>query len=181
MSRIARTPIVVPPGVEVKIDDGAVMAKGPKGELRLELPRGIALLQNDAGLQVQITQSKEKISKHKISISGTTRAMIANLVNGVANGFERKLTITGVGYRAQAQGNKINLSLGFSHPVVYQLPAGVTAETPTQTEIILRGIDKQVIGQAAAEIRSHRPPEPYKGKGVRYADEHVVRKQAKKK
>ncbi len=181
MSRIAKKPISVPTCVEVKINGSEVTAKGPKGKLRFELFRGIELVENDAGLQVQIVGDKEKTNKHLLSMSGTTRAMIDNLVNGVAVGFERKLTITGVGYRAQAQGNKLNLSLGFSHPVIYQLPEGVTAETPTQTEIIVRGVDKQMVGQVAAEIRSYRPPEPYKGKGVRYADEHVVRKQAKKK
>ena len=181
MSRIAKKPIVVPPGVAVKINHSAVTVKGPKGELRFELSQGIELVQHDAGLQVQVTKGNENISKHMLAMSGTTHALISNMVTGVASGFERKLTITGIGYRAQAQANKINLSLGFSHPVVYQLPAGVTAETPTQTEIILRGVDKQVVGQVAAEIRSYRPPEPYKGKGVRYDDEHVVRKQAKKK
>ncbi len=181
MSRIAKKMITVPSGVEVNIDGSVVTAKGPKGELRFELCRGIELQQHEAGLQVRLVDDKEKTSKHTLSMSGTTRSMINNLMNGVSVGFERKLSITGVGYRAQAQGNKINLSLGFSHPVVYQLPDGVTAETPTQTEIILRGIDKQKVGQVAAEIRSYRPPEPYKGKGVRYADEHVVRKQAKKK
>ena len=181
MSRIAKTPIIVPTGVEVKIDNGTVIAKGPKGELSFALSPGIELVQNDGALKVQVSGNKEKISEQLLAMSGTTRAIINNLVKGVATGFERKLTITGIGYRVQAQGNKLNLSLGFSHPVVYQLPDGVTAQTPTQTEIILRGADKQAVGQAAAEIRNYRPPEPYKGKGVRYADEHVVRKQAKKK
>ncbi len=181
MSRIAKAPIIVPTGVEVKIDNGTVTAKGPKGELSFALSPGIELVQNDGALKVQVSENKEKISKQLLAISGTTRAMISNLVKGVATGFERKLSITGIGYRVQAQGNKLNLSLGFSHPVVYQLPDGVTAQTPTQTEIILQGADKQAVGQAAAEIRNYRPPEPYKGKGVRYADEHVARKQAKKK
>ncbi|WP_423907877.1 50S ribosomal protein L6 [Candidatus Spongiihabitans sp.] len=181
MSRIAKTPIIVPTGVEVKIDNGTVIAKGPKGELSFALSPGIELVQNDGALKVQVSGNKEKISEQLLAMSGTTRAIINNLVKGVATGFERKLTITGIGYRVQAQGNKLNLSLGFSHPVVYQLPDGVTAQTPTQTEIILRGADKQAVGQAAAEIRNYRPPEPYKGKGVRYADEYVVRKQAKKK
>lgn len=181
MSRIAKTPITVPPGVEVKIDNGTVIAKGPKGELSFALTPGIELHQSDGELKVKTTESKEKISSALVAMSGTTRAMINNLVNGVASGFEKKLTITGIGYRVQAQGNKLNLSLGFSHPVVYQLPKGVSAQTPSQTEIILSGADKQVVGQAAAEIRNYRPPEPYKGKGVRYADEHIVRKQAKKK
>lgn len=181
MSRIAKAPIIVPTDVEVKIDNGTVIAKGPKGELSFALSPGIELVRNDGTLKVQIAESKEKISEQLVAMSGTTRVMIDNLVKGVATGFERKLTITGIGYRVQALGNKLNLSLGFSHPVVYQLPDGVTAQTPTQTEIILRGADKQVVGQAAAEIRNYRPPEPYKGKGVRYADEYVVRKQAKKK
>ncbi len=181
MSRIAKTPITVPSGVEVKINNRTVTAKGSKGELSFILPHGIELRQNDALLTVQVAECKEKASKHTRSMSGTTRAILNNLVAGVSVGFELKLAITGVGYRAQAQANKLNLSLGFSHPVVYQLPEGITAETPTQTEIILRGIDKQVLGQAAAEIRSYRPPEPYKGKGIRYFDEHIVRKQAKKK
>ncbi|WP_424947823.1 50S ribosomal protein L6 [Candidatus Spongiihabitans sp.] len=185
MSRIAKTPIIVPTGVEVKIDNGTVTAKGPKGELSFVLAAGIELVRNDGALKVQVAENKEKTSEHLVAMSGTTRAMINNLVKGVASGFEKKLTITGIGYRAQAQGNTqsntLTLSLGFSHPVVYRLPDGVTAQTPTQTEIILSGADKQAVGQAAAEIRNYRPPEPYKGKGVRYVDEHVVRKQAKKK
>jgi large subunit ribosomal protein L6 len=181
MSRIAKTPVIVPAGVDINIDGGTVTAKGPKGELSLQLSPGIELVESEGSLNVKVAESKGKISKHTLSMSGTTRSLIDNLVTGVANGFEKKLTITGVGYRAQAQGSKLNLSLGFSHPVVYELPAGVTVETPTQTEINLRGIDKQVLGQVAAEIRAFRPPEPYKGKGVRYANEYVLRKQAKKK
>jgi len=181
MSRIAKAPVTVPAGVDIKIDDGIVTAKGPKGELSFELSPGIEVVESEGALRVRVSENKGKISKHTLSMSGTTRAIIDNLVTGVVSGFEKKLTITGVGYRAQAQGSKLNLSLGFSHPVVYELPDGVTVETPTQTEIILRGIDKQILGQAAAEIRAFRPPEPYKGKGVRYADEYVLRKQAKKK
>jgi large subunit ribosomal protein L6 len=181
MSRIAKTPIAVPAGVEVKIDNGTVSAKGPKGELSFNLSPGIELVESDGNLNVRLVESDKKISKHTLSMSGTTRAMLNNLVNGVSTGFERRLTIIGVGYRAQAQGNLLNLSLGFSHPVVYELPQGVAAETPTQTEIVLTGPDKQIVGQAAAEIRAYRPPEPYKGKGVRYSDEYVLRKQAKKK
>lgn len=181
MSRIAKTPINVPAGVEVTIDNDTVIAKGPKGELSFAVYSGIEVVQNDRVIEVHVVGKKEKNRAKLIAMSGTTRAMINNLVNGVLTGFEKKLTVIGIGYRVQAQGNKINLSLGFSHPVVYQLPDGVTAQTPSQTEIILQGVDKQVVGQAAAEIRNYRPPEPYKGKGVRYADEHVVRKQAKKK
>ena len=181
MSRIAKAPITIPSGVEVKIDQGQVSAKGPKGELSFSLNPDIELVQEDGVLSVQIAGNQEKVSKHTKSMSGTTRAMINNIITGVTSGFERHLTIIGVGYRAQAQGKKINLSLGFSHPVEYELPEGVTAETPTQTSIVLKAADKQLLGQVAAEIRAFRPPEPYKGKGVRYADEYVMRKQAKKK
>ncbi|NKB61194.1 MAG: 50S ribosomal protein L6 [Gammaproteobacteria bacterium] len=183
MSRIAKAPISIPSGVEVLIEEGTVRAKGPKGELSLNLARDIRLIQEEGLLSVETADATDKAKKAKnlVAMSGTTRAMVNNLIVGVSQGFERKLNIIGVGYRAQAQGNKLNLSLGFSHPVAYSLPEGVTAETPTQTEIVLRGTDKQVLGQVAAEIRSYRPPEPYKGKGIRYADEHVVRKQAKKK
>ena len=181
MSRIAKAPITVPSGVDIKIDRDKVTAKGPKGELSFPLSPGIELVEEEGTLKVQVIETKEKVSKHTISMSGTTRAMIQNLVVGVSAGFEKKLSIKGVGYRAQAQGKNLNLSLGFSHPVVYQLPEGISAETPTQTEIVLSGADKQVVGQAAAEIRAFRPPEPYKGKGVRYADERVIMKQAKKK
>ncbi len=181
MSRIAKTPITVPSGVDIQIDAGKVTAKGPKGEMSFDLSPGIQVVQTEGELNVQLMENSDGVDKHTLSMSGTTRAMINNLVNGVTNGFEKKLNVVGVGYRVQAQGKNLNLSLGFSHPVVYALPEGVTAETPTQTEIILRGANKQVVGQAAAEIRAYRPPEPYKGKGVRYADEHVIRKQAKKK
>ena len=181
MSRIAKAPISVPSNVEVKVENGTIIAKGPKGELSFNLSPGIEVLNNDGSLQVQLTGDAGAASRHVRSMSGTTRAMVANLVSGVSEGFEKKLTIIGIGYRAQTQGKKLNLNLGFSHPVEYELPEGVSAETPTQTEIVLRGSDKQVIGQAAAEIRAFRPPEPYKGKGVRYSDEYVVRKQAKKK
>ena len=181
MSRIAKAPVVVPSGVDVKVDDRTVTAKGPKGELSFEVSPGIEVVEREGTVTVEVAEKNEKAAKQYVPLSGTTRAMISNLVTGVSEGFEKKLTVVGVGYRAQAQGNKVNLSLGFSHPVVYQLPEGVSAETPTQTEIVLRGADKQVVGQAAAEIRAFRPPEPYKGKGVRYADEYVMRKQAKKK
>ena len=181
MSRIAKAPIAIPSGVDVKIDNGSITAKGPKGELSFDYGSSINVKENDGVLNVEAVQTGAKKDKNVVAFSGTTRAMISNIIQGVSQGFERKLTIIGVGYRAQAQGNKLNLSLGFSHPVVYQLPEGVSAETPTQTEIVLRASDKQVLGQTAAEIRAFRPPEPYKGKGIRYADEYVVRKQAKKK
>ena len=183
MSRIAKASIPIPSGVEVKIESGQVTAKGPKGVQSLKLFSGIEIKGEEGVLKVQLAEKTKgtKIDRHTLAMSGTTRAMINNLVIGVSTGFKKKLTVVGVGYRVQSQGKNLNLSLGFSHPVVYQLPDGVSAETPTQTEIILTGIDKQVVGQAAAEIRAFRPPEPYKGKGVRYTDEHVVRKQAKKK
>ncbi len=181
MSRIAKSPIPVPAGVEVTIGNGRVTAKGPKGELSFDIPPGIGLVEQDGVLNVRVPENHRRVDKHARAMSGTTRAMVSNLVTGVGSGFEKKLNITGVGYRAQAQGRNLNLSLGYSHPVVYTMPEGVSVETPTQTEIIIRGADKQVVGQTAAEIRAYRPPEPYKGKGVRYSDERVVRKQAKKK
>lgn len=181
MSRIAKTPISVPNGVEVKIAARSVTAKGPKGELSLDLLPGIDLAREDDALMVRITGAAKNPGKRALAMSGTTRALVYNLIHGVSQGFEKKLSISGVGYRAQAQGAKLNLSLGFSHPVVYQLPHGVSVETPSQTEIVVRGASKQQVGQVAAEIRGFRPPEPYKGKGIRYADEHVRRKQAKKK
>lgn len=181
MSRIAKAPIHVPGEVAVEVESGTVTVKGPKGELSFTLSAGIRLVGDQGKYKVQFEQEGDKLSRHTKAMSGTTRAMVNNIITGVSTGFERKLTIIGVGYRAQAQGNKLNLNLGFSHPVVYELPGGVTAETPSQTEIILRGADKQVLGQAAAEIRAFRPPEPYKGKGIRYADEYVMKKQAKKK
>ena len=185
MSRIAKTPIEVPGGVEVRIvnsgADRSVSVKGPKGEQRLDMLPGIDVVEEDSVLKVRISEGRDPADKKTVSMSGTMRALVYNLIHGVNDGFEKKLSIIGVGYRANAQGSKLNLSLGFSHPVVYQLPAGVTVETPIQTEIIVRGADKQQVGQVAAEIRAFRPPEPYKGKGIRYTDEHVRRKQAKKK
>ena len=175
MSRIGKAPIAIPAGVDVNIAEGVVTVKGAKGELSLTLLSGIELKQEDGQLSVDIGDN-EKLG----AMSGTTRALINNMVAGVSEGFEKKLSIIGVGYRAKAQGKSLNLQLGFSHDINYDLPEGVTAETPTQTEIIVRGADKQRVGQAAANIRSFRPPEPYKGKGIRYTDEYVVRKQAKK-
>lgn len=176
MSRIANAPIELPKGVELKQNGQDVMIKGSKGQMSMTLNDGIEL-----SIDGQVVSlAADSIAKHT-AMAGTTRALLNNMVTGVNSGFERKLELVGVGYRAQAQGKNLNLTLGFSHPVVYQLPEGVTAETPSQTEIVLKGVDKQVLGQAAAEIRAYRPPEPYKGKGVRYAEEHVRRKEAKKK
>ncbi len=177
MSRIAKYPVTVPSGVEIKLADEQVTVKGSNGELQFALTGDVRISQEDG----QLTFEPANDSKHAKSMSGTVRSILNNMVEGVSKGFEKKLTIIGVGYRAQAQGNKLNLTLGFSHPVVYDVPEGITIETPTQTEVVVKGADKQLVGQVAAEIRRYRPPEPYKGKGVRYSDEHVIRKQAKKK
>lgn len=181
MSRIAKTPVTVPSGVEVTIASRAVTAKGPKGELSLDVLPGVDVAREEDALVVSIIGRGGRHPKRAVAMSGTMRALVYNLVRGVSEGFEKRLSIAGVGYRAQAQGRRLNLSLGFSHPVVYQSPPGVTVETPSQTEIVVRGASKQMVGQVAAEIRAYRPPEPYKGKGIRYADEVVRRKQAKKK
>jgi large subunit ribosomal protein L6 len=177
MSRVAKNPVSLPNGVEFQLHQGILNIKGPKGELAMVSNPLVLIEESDGEISFRPVDSEKKSR----SMAGTMRSLVNNMVTGVTSGFERKLNIVGVGYRAQAQGGKVNLSLGFSHPVVYELPDGVTAETPTQTEIVLRGADKQKVGQVAAEIRAYRPPEPYKGKGVRYSDEHVVRKQAKKK
>jgi len=177
MSRIAKAPVELPQGVEFKQEGTVVTLKGGKGSLSLELNNEVELSQEDNTLNVKARSG----SKFSTAMSGTTRALLANMVLGVTEGFERKLELVGVGYRAQAQGSKLNLTLGFSHPVVHNVPDGITVETPSQTEILIRGIDKQKVGQVAAEIRGYRPPEPYKGKGVRYANERVVLKEAKKK
>ncbi len=181
MSRVARAPIPVPTGVKVTIEDRRFSAKGPKGELGLDLVEGIHLTEADGFLTVSVANAGHRLAKGLAAMSGTTRALVNNILIGVTEGFERTLHIFGVGYRAQAQGSRIHLTLGFSHPAIYDLPSGVSAEIPNQTTIILRSPDKQLLGQTAAEIRAFRPPEPYKGKGVRYADEFVIRKQAKKK
>jgi large subunit ribosomal protein L6 len=175
MSRVASNPVTVPNGVEIKLDGHDLSVKGSKGTLQMIVHAGVEVTQEDSMLKFV---AKDKDS---IPMSGTTRALVNNMVLGVSNGFEKKLQLNGVGYRCAVQGSKLNLTLGFSHPVVYELPEGISAETPSQTEIVIKGIDKQAVGQAAAEIRAFRPPEPYKGKGVRYADEHVRRKEAKKK
>lgn len=177
MSRIAKNPVEVPGGTEVTISGGLISAKGPKGELSLNKHELVSVDLEDGYLKISANDD----SKKSRSMSGTTRALLANLVAGVSAGFEKKLTIIGVGYRAQVQGKNLNLTLGFSHPVVHAIPDGITIEAPSQTELVIKGADKQKVGQVAAEIRAYRPPEPYKGKGVRYTDEYVVRKQAKKK
>jgi large subunit ribosomal protein L6 len=177
MSRIAKQPIPLPAGVSVTVNAGAVAVKGAKGELRRNFPAAIRVVQD--GGEVKISLDDASGEYH--AMSGTARALVRNMVTGVSKGFERRLTLVGVGYRAQVQGKALNLTLGFSHPVSYPVPEGITIETPSQTEIVIKGIDKQKVGQVAAEIRAYRPPEPYKGKGVRYADEQVVLKEAKKK
>ena len=174
MSRVAKNPITLPKGVELKINGRQLDVKGPKGNLTLKLHSAISLNENDGVFQVVPDSDKN------MAMAGTFRALVGNMITGVNEGFQKKLQLVGVGYRAQAQNKKLNLALGFSHPVEYSAPDGITIETPTQTEIIVSGCDKQKVGQVAAEIRSYRPPEPYKGKGVRYADERVVRKEAKK-
>jgi large subunit ribosomal protein L6 len=178
MSRVAKAPVAIPSGVEVKLDGGTVTVKGSKATLSMDVNEKVVIKQEDGVLS--FTPASES-DKQGWALAGTTRALLNNMVVGVSQGFEKKLLLNGVGYRAKASGKSINLTLGFSHPVDYTLPEGVTVETPSQTEIVLKGADKQKIGQVAAEIRAFRPPEPYKGKGVRYADEHVRRKEAKKK
>ena len=175
MSRVANNPVNLPSGVEVKLNGSDVTVKGSKGTLELSLFEGVQVSQDDNVLTFAYDSEKSK------AMAGTTRALVNNMVRGVTEGWEKKLVLNGVGYRAKASGKTVNLTVGLSHPVDYQLPEGVTAETPSQTEVVVRGIDKQAVGQAAAEIRSFRPPEPYKGKGIRYVDEYVRRKEAKKK
>ena len=177
MSRVAKNPITVPSGVEVKIANGEVNVKGSKSNMQLALHKLVSVNQDDTVLTVASVEE----SKEGWAMAGTFRALINNMVIGVSTGFTKKLQLVGVGYRAQAKGKVLNLTLGFSHPVDYAVPEGITIETPSQTEIVVSGCDKQKVGQVAAVIRSYRPPEPYKGKGVRYADEHVIRKEAKKK
>jgi large subunit ribosomal protein L6 len=177
MSRIAKAPVVLPKGVEAQIANGVVSVKGSKGTLTLQLHNSVQVVNEDNQLKV----SPKNNSKSADALAGTSRALMQNMVNGVSKGFERKLELVGVGYRAKAQGKTVNMVLGFSHPIDYQLPEGVTAETPTQTEILLKSADRQLLGQVAAELRQFRQPEPYKGKGVRYSGEAVYRKEAKKK
>lgn len=177
MSRVAKQPIEVPKGVDITINDQTVSAKGPRGveSVTLHSDVGVALDGTTMGVQAR------KESKNTVALAGTMRALLNNLVVGVSIGFEKKLELRGVGYRAQAQGSTVNLSLGFSHPVAYKVPDGIKVETPSQTEITVSGTNKQVVGQVAADIRAFRPPEPYKGKGVRYVGEYVAMKEAKKK
>lgn len=177
MSRIGKSPVPLPKGVEVTLSGESVAIKGPLGTLTYMLTGQVKVEKSGDALAIGVLSDQENTD----AMSGTVRALLANMVTGVTKGFERKLTLVGVGYRAQAQGDKLNLSLGFSHPVVHQMPNGVKVETPTQTEIVLKGIDKQRVGQVAAEVRAYRPPEPYKGKGVRYFGEQVVIKETKKK
>ncbi len=177
MSRVGKNPIPVPKGVEVVIAGGAVAVKGPLGTLSQTIVAGVGVRQEGE----QILMETLDASAMSNAMSGTMRALVANMVTGVSKGFEKKLNLVGVGYRAQAQGDKLNLQVGYSHPVVHQMPAGVKCETPTQTEILIKGADRQRVGQVAAEVRAYRPPEPYKGKGIRYADEQVIIKETKKK
>lgn len=177
MSRVAKVPVELPQGVEFSQSGMTVTVKGSKGQLSMELNSEVDLQQEDKVLNIKPRSG----SRFSVAIAGTTRALLANMVQGVTEGFEKKLELRGVGYRAAAQGNKLNLTLGFSHPVEYSVPEGISVETPSQTEVVVKGTDKQQVGQVAAEIRRYRPPEPYKGKGVRYVDERVVIKEAKKK
>lgn len=177
MSRVANSPVAIPSGVEVAVSGNAVNIKGPKGAVSYDIHSTVDVNYDEGQLKFAARNG----SKTSNAMAGTMRAVVNNIVTGVSQGFEKKLQLIGVGYRAQAQGKALNLTLGFSHPVNYEIPEGITIETPSQTDIVVKGIDKQKVGQVAAEIRAYRPPEPYKGKGVRYTDEHVVRKEAKKK
>ena len=177
MSRVAKNPVTLPKGVDVKLDGQQITVKGALGSLAMTIHNAVDVVSSDGTLKFAPRAENSESNM----MAGTTRSLVNNMVTGVSAGFERKLQLVGVGYRAQVKGSTLNLTLGFSHPVEYQLPSGVSAETPSQTEILLKGIDKQQVGQAAAEIRAFRPPEPYKGKGVRYSDERVRRKEAKKK
>jgi large subunit ribosomal protein L6 len=177
MSRIAKAPVIIPNGVDIKLEGNNVTVKGSVGQLSYDMNSAVSLGIADNVIQVQWDRDDKKATAQ----AGTARAIVSNMVIGVSAGFEKKLTLIGVGYRAQAKGNILNLALGFSHPVDFEVPEGVLVETPSQTEILVKGSDKQLVGEVAAKIRAYRPPEPYKGKGVRYADEHVARKEAKKK
>lgn len=177
MSRIAKKPITLPAGVDFNVTGNTVNVKGSKGTLSKSVHSLVTVSVEGTEVTVNVVRDTQEAWMQ----AGTMRANLANMVAGVSAGFERRLLLVGVGYRAAVQGNAVNLNLGFSHPVVHQLPEGVTAEAPSQTEIVLKGIDKEVLGQVAAEIRGYRPPEPYKGKGVKYADEYIVRKEVKKK
>lgn len=176
MSRVAKNPINIPDGVTISFQESIIKVNGSKGELEFVIPNSVSVNQSDQ----ELTVAYDEASKESTALAGTTRALVNNMIIGVSQGFEKKLELRGVGYRAKASGKSLELTLGFSHPVVYELPNEVEVEIPSQTEIILRSFNKQVLGQVAAEIRSFRPPEPYKGKGVRYSDEYVKRKEAKK-
>lgn len=176
MSRIAKAPVALPSGVKVNVDGQTVNVEGPKGKISHDLHQLITLNVEGEELKVEAANT----SKTATALAGTTRSLVQNMVTGVTDGFEKKLEINGVGYRAQAQGKVLNLTLGLSHPVNYEAPEGITIETPSQTEILVKGIDKQKVGQVSAEIRAYRGPEPYKGKGIKYADETIIRKEAKK-
>jgi len=178
MSRIAKNPVALPSGVDFKVDGQKLGIKGAKGSFDYTVHKTVQVTVDDGTVTFAPADGKNNSAW---AMAGTMRSLVSNMIQGVSEGFERKLELVGVGYRAQLQGKALNLQLGFSHPVVHQLPEGITAELPSQTEIILRGVDKQVLGQVAANIRAYRPPEPYKGKGVKYAGEHIVRKEAKKK
>ena len=177
MSRVANSPVSLPKGVETSLTDSGISVKGSKGSLQLELHELVGVTQDGEELQVSAKVQNRKA----VALAGTFRSLINNMVVGVSEGYQRKLELQGVGYRAKASGSTLNLTVGYSHPIDYKLPEGVSADTPTQTEIVISGADKQLVGQVAAEIRKFRPPEPYKGKGIRYADERVYRKEAKKK
>ncbi len=177
MSRIAKSPVVIPSGVDVKLDGQQLTLSGKKGKFEFSIHPNVLASFDDGTLKFAPTGGKVSCN----AMAGTMRALVNNMVSGVSAGFEKKLLLVGVGYRAQAKGKQLNLSLGFSHPVVYSIPDGISVETPSQTEILVRGADKQLVGRVAAEIRAYRPPEPYKGKGVKYAGEHIIRKDAKKK
>lgn len=177
MSRVAKKPIEVPSGVDVNVNGQVVSVKGPKGQFEYQIHDDVEVKKDDNVLNFAPKGGKESL----FAMTGTMRAIVNNMVTGVSQGFERKLELVGVGYRAQAQGKVLNLNLGYSHPIDFEVPEGITIETPSQTEIVVKGADKQVVGQVAAEIRGFRPPEPYKGKGVKYAGEQIIRKEAKKK
>jgi large subunit ribosomal protein L6 len=178
MSRIAKQPVEIRNGVSVELKGQTISVKGPQGTLAMEINSEVNVITEDNGSVVVSARSGSRFAN---AMAGTTRALIRNMVEGVHTGFEQKLQLVGVGYRAQAQGKKVNLTLGFSHPIEYLVPEGVAVETPSQTDLVVKGIDRQKVGQVAAELREFRPPEPYKGKGVRYADERIVLKEAKKK
>lgn len=174
MSRVAKKPIALPKGVEIKNENGQISVKGGKGNLSIAQPQGVEMKVENNEILLNAA------SPDRVAMTGTLRAILANMVKGVSEGFERKLELVGVGYRASMQGKDLNLALGFSHPVLFNTPEGITITTPSQTEIVVAGADKQLVGQVAAKIRAYRPPEPYKGKGVKYSDEVIIRKEAKK-